>query len=263
MPVPDKFEETMYVTAYELARDGLSDQQIAKTLGVAGITFKGWCNRRPALADAVARGRYRRDPGDEFTFHNYIYDHLSPHLQEVWKDINACELLENGVERVEALLANTGIRARQHLFLYSLTQSAFNISKSLRKLNIPRRSYEDWCANDPDFAELIDEIHWHKKNFFEQAFIARVKAGDTPAVIHAVKTMCRDRGYSDRVEVVHSGTVTHNHAVNITDLALPIAIRQAVLTALRRHTETTLPGTPPAPTVAPGVPLLAFTAEDE
>lgn len=233
--MPDKFDDNMYVTVYELARDGLSDEQIGKSLGVQGQTFRNWCAKRPALTNALARGRHAREPGDDFTFHQYIFDHLSPHLQELWRDINECEELENGVERIEALLGTHGIRARQHLFIYSLTQSAFNISQSLRKLCIPRKTYESWCANDPDFAELMDEIHWHKKNFFEQAFISRVAAGDTHAVIHAVKTKCRDRGYSEKVEIVHSGTVEHRHTVSLLDLDLPVDVRRVVLDALRER----------------------------
>jgi len=229
----DKFKVTMYVTAYELAKEGVSDEQIAGTLGVAGQTFRSWCAKRPALADAVARGRHKRDPGNEHTFQEYIYDHLPPHLRKLWEEIHECETLENGVERVEALLKNHGIRARQHLFLYALTQSMFNISKALRKLCIPRKTFESWRANDPDFYELMDEIHWYKENFFEQAFIGRVAAGDTAAVIHAVKTKCRDRGYNDKVEVVHSGSITNEHTVSIAELDLPIETRQEVLTALR------------------------------
>jgi len=227
----------MYVTAYELARDGLSDAQIGKTLGVAGTTFRNWCKRRPALADAVARGRHQRDPGDEFTFHQYIYDHLPPKMRGLWEEIHECEELENGFERVEALLKNHGIRARQHLFLYALTQSMFNVSQSLRKLNIPRKHYENWRQNDPDFLELMDEIHWHKGNFFEQAFIGRVASGDTAAIIHGVKTKCRDRGYNDKIEIEHTGTITNEHQISIMDLDLDTGTLRKVLDALRAKME--------------------------
>ena len=73
----------------------------------------------------------------------------------------------------------------------------------------------------------------HLAQLFEQAFIGRVAAGDTAAVIHAVKTKCRDRGYNDKVEVVHSGSITNEHTVSIAELDLPIETRQEVLTALR------------------------------
>ena len=229
-----KFSPTMYVTAYQLARDGLADIRIADAIGVAWLTFRRWMRQRPALVDALTRGRCRGEPGKEQTFREYVYDHLSPHLQDVWKEINACAELDNGVERIEALLSNHGKRAKQHLFVYALTQSMFNVSQSLRKIGIPRKTYETWCQSDPDFSELMDEMHWHKENFFEQAFMGRVAAGDTLAIIHAAKTKLRDRGYNDKVEVVHSGSIGSGDAVSITALDLDVETKKKVLDALRR-----------------------------
>ena len=229
----DKFRATFYVATYELARDGMSDEQIAKALGVVGQTFRRWCARRPALRDALERAR-NPATDDRPTFHQYVYDHLPPHLRELWDKINECEELENGIERIEALLADKGKRARQHLFLYALTQSMFNVSAALRKLGLSRRTFDAWTKSDPEFAELMDEIHWYKENFFEQAFIGRVAAGDTAAIIHAAKTQLRGRGYNDKVEVVHSGSITTEAVVNIAELDLDVETRRKVLTALRK-----------------------------
>ena len=235
--MPDKFRQTMYVTTYELARGGMSDEQIAGTLGVAGKTFRTWCARRPALRDALQRGREYREHGNEATFHDYIYNHLSPEMRLLWDEINECEQLPNGYERVEALLSNHGKRTRQHLFLYALTQSMFNVSQSLRRLCIPRKTYETWRANDPEFTELMGEIHWHKQNFFEQAFITRVAAGDTAATIHAAKTVLRDRGYNEKIEVEHTGNITTTEVVvNVAELDLDLDTRRALLQALQRRT---------------------------
>lgn len=239
-----KFRASFYVAAYRLARDGLSDKQVAKALGVAGNTLRTWCARRPALKEALAEARDNRDHLDTTTFHEYIFNHLSPKLQDLWNAINECENLTNGVERIDALFRGHGIRARQHLFLYALTQSLFNTSAALRKLAIPRKTFEGWCANDPVFAEMVDEIHWHKNNFFEQAFMGRVAAGDTSAIIHAVKTRCRARGYNERIEVEHTGTIQHEHTVSVADLDLPLDTRREILKALRAHQAAT-PGAVP------------------
>jgi len=187
------------------------------------------------LADAVARGRHYGTPGNELTFQEYVYDQLSPAMRELWNKISECELLDSPAERVAALLANHGKQARQHLLIYALTQSMFNVSQSLRKLGISRKLYDSWKANDPEFAELCNEIHWHKNNFFEHAFIGRVQAGDTAAIIHAVKTRCRDRGYNEKIEVEHTGTITHEHTVTLADLDLPLDVRRAILDALRKR----------------------------
>ena len=229
----NKFKRTMYVTTYELARDGMTDAKIASALGVNKVTFYRWKAEDPALADALERGRKRRAPGDEQTFREYIFDHLSPELRDLWNEINRCENEENGIERIEALLAQHGKYARQHLFIYALTQSMFNVSQSLRKLLISRKTYENWIANDPDFAELMDEIHWHKKNYFEARGMDRIAAGDTAVILHALKTQCRDRGWNEKIEIEHTGTVTNEHAINILDLDLDVTTKKAVLEALR------------------------------
>ena len=229
----DKFEATMYVTAYQYARDGMSDEQIGKALGVSGPTFRRWCDRNYALADAVARGREIIEGQDAATFPDYVYKHLSPHLRKLWDEINECAELENSYERVEALLRKGGKHARQHLFIHALAQSCFNISASMKKLNVSRFTYDKWRTNDPDFAELLDEMHWHKKNFFEAAFIGRVAAGDTPAILHAVRSKLADRGYNDKLQVEHSGTVEHRHTIDVADLALPIETRKRILKAVR------------------------------
>jgi len=240
----DKFRADYYVTVYELARDGLVDKQIAKTLGIAQHTLRRWCVRRPALKKALDRGRAVRDgAGTKPTFHQYVYDHLPPHLKELWDEINACEDLENGIERIDALLKNHGKRARQHLFLYALTQSMFNQTQALRKLGIPKKTFESWVANDPTFAELMDEIHWYKENFFEQAFIGRVAAGDTHAIIHAVKTKCRNRGYNEKIEIEHTGMVEQRHTVSILDLDLDVETRHKVLLAMRAQKKLEKPTT--------------------
>jgi len=236
----NKFKSTMYVTTYELAREAMADCDIAGALGVTAATFRIWWQKDPALKEALDKGRGNRGSmaGDEVTFQEYIYDHLSPNLRELWKEINACEELENGRERVNALLENQGKRARQHLFLYALTQSLFNVSKSLRKLSISRKTYETWRKNDPDFLDLMDEIHWHKKNFFEQAFMYQVATGNPNAIIHAVKTQCKDRGYNDKLELEVSGTVTHNHLLSVSDLNLDISVKKSILEAIRERRKT-------------------------
>lgn len=229
-----KFNNTMYVTAYTYARDGMSDEQIGPALGVSAPTLRRWVADDPALEDALRRGREVVEGMAQQTFPEYVYKHLSPHLRTLWDKINECAELENGVERVEALLRNGGKNARQHLFIHALAQSCFNVSASMHKLNVTRKMFDNWVTHDPGFAELIDEIHFHKQNFFETAFIGRVAAGDTPAILHAVKTQLRDRGYGEKLEVEHSGTIKHTHTVDVTELDLPLETRQTILAALRR-----------------------------
>ena len=244
-----KFENTMYVTAYQYARDGMSDEQIGNALGATGVTFRRWCANDDALADAVARGREIIDGQDAMNFPDYVYQHLSPELRSLWDEIHECAQLENGVERVEAALRNGGKYARQHLFVHALATTCFNVSKSMRLLNVSRKMYDDWRKNDPGFADLLDEMNWHKQNFFEQAFIGRVAAGDTPAILHAVKSQLGHRGYGDKMQMEHTGTIEHKHTVDVTDLNLPLEARVAILDAVEVHEaeQAKLPAPQPLP----------------
>lgn len=227
-----KFDDTMYVRAFQYAKDGMSDEKIGKALGVTGPTFRRWCADNEALEDAVEQGRGVGADVDAMTFPDYVYRHLSPELRNLWDAIHECAELENGVERVEAALRNGGKHARQHLFIHALATTCFNVSSSMRMLNVSRKMYENWRSNDPNFAELLDEMNWHKENFFEQAFIGRISAGDTSAILHAVKSQLGDRGYSDKLAIEHSGTIEHKHTIDITNLDLPLKVRVKILDAL-------------------------------
>ena len=136
---------------------------------------------------------------------------------------------------MERLLDNAGKRARQHLFLYALTASNFNASEACRKVNISRKTFENWVTTEPEFGQLIDEMHWHKKNFFESALVGLIRSGDSSATIFANRTLNRDRGYNEKFELEVKGQVNHAHAhiVQIDDLNLPIKVRRLILEAMR------------------------------
>lgn len=230
---PTKFKNRMYVDIYRFARDGMSDNQIAGALGVAYLTFRDWRRRDPDVEYALSEGRNK---GPEYTFGDYIYDHLDPDIREVWDRINAVDQNEpNAVTIVESLLASQGVKARQRLFLHALTNSLFNVSKSLKKVGLSKNMFDHWCQRDPDFAEMVREIAWHKDNFMESSLLGRVAAGDTSAIIHVARTKLRHRGYNDKIEVEHTGTVKHEHTVSVADLDLDLNTRKAILAALRAH----------------------------
>ena len=233
MARPRKFQPTWYVTVYQLARDGMSDRQIAAALDIGEDTLRTQKKDDAALRDALNRGRRGRKHGDEETFGEYVFDHLPPKLQELWKQIEIYSTLKEGVELVNALLEGQGVRVRQHLFMYAMTQSMFNVSASMRKLGISRQVLQHWRDNDPDFAALMGEIEFHRKNFFEAAGMGRIAAGDTAMIMHALKTQCRDRGWNDKVEIVHSGSISNPDTISIADLNLDIETRKKVLDALR------------------------------
>lgn len=110
-------------------------------------------------------------------------------------------------DKIEALLRK-GKRARQHLFIHSWVMSNFNASEACRKVNISRATFQNWME-EANFRDLIDEVHFHKKNFVEGGLMSLIEQGDTSATIFANRTLNRDRGYNEKVEVEH----THQHSI--------------------------------------------------
>jgi transposase len=220
---------------YDLLKNGHSFNDIAKAVGVSLMTLKRWRKSKPMLKLAIAEARRvsRQAKGTKYhiaTFQDYIYQQLPAKYKEVWDKIHRFEKAKSGADRINALLARHGMHVRQALFLHAWITGNFSITKALKKVCISRNTFENWKL-DPNFLELVNEVQWHKKNFFEEQLVNLVKSGDGPATIFANKTLNRDRGYGEKIDVVHSGTIAHA-VLDIDTLDLPLPVRRAVLQAI-------------------------------
>ena len=83
------------------------------------------------------------------------------------------------------------------------------------------------------FAKLIDELKWQQKNYYEQALVDLVAKGDAYAITFVNRTVNRDRGYGDKIEVEHSGTIQHNHTIDLSKLNLSLSCRKEILAAVK------------------------------
>jgi len=223
--------------AYELARNGHTEGRIAKILGISLPTFLQWERKKPLFKLAVSKGRQTLKSGTAangtFSFRDYIYNRLPPDLRVTWKRIMKARKERAGIDVIESLLAERGMRARQELFIYAWTISNFSFSRACQMTNVSRGAFDRWCK-DPAFLNLIKELDEYKKDFFEESFIRLVAGGDTSATIHAVKTKCRDRGYGDNLKVQVDGKIQVDHNIVIMDdLDLSISTRKEILSRIR------------------------------
>lgn len=235
-----RWDDRFYVEAYALAQQGLPDNAIAAAIGVSATAFWKWAKSKPALAEALKRARTSTGPKGSGQFSAYVYKNLPPHLQQLWDRINLCDRTTSGYERMEHLFKEAGLRARQHLFLHAMIVTHFNWSEACRKVGISKATVDLWVRTDPDFPALVDEIHWHKKNFFESHLIERVAEGDVPSTIFANRTMNRDRGYGDTKQIEVTGEVRHTHShlqvvIDPEKLGLSEEMTLALLEKLREH----------------------------
>jgi transposase len=233
------WKDENYILAYELAKSGMSEIKMAQALGVSTVTLRKWKDTKPALRFAIEKASSNGGSENMSTvqdFHEYIYQKLPSHLAKIWDEIQAVEHEDNSILKIEAMLKGAGKRGRQHLFLHALVTSNFNVSRACSMMNMSRKTFENWVTNEPEFGELMQEIDFHKKNFFEAALIGLVAGGDSSATIFVNKTINRDRGYNDKIELDVRGSVQHEHLhahIPMDELNLSLDVKREILKAIR------------------------------
>ena len=235
-----KWSARHYVTVYAMARDGHTRDAIARAIGVDPKTLGKWMRDRPALRDAWERGRAHVDGSAPARpdIEGYVYQQLSPEMARLWDQITEAEHLDNTRERVEALFARHGKHARQAMFIHALVNGLHNPTRAMQRTGVTKRMLDHWVDTDPGFATLLDEIQWHKQNWYIGYFDMLVASGSESATLHAVKTVCADRGYVDRVRVKHEGDVVNPNLapqLDLTELDLDPDTLAKVLEALRKR----------------------------
>lgn len=82
-------------------------------------------------------------------------------------------------------------------------KSMANVTVTCRKMQINPWTFYDWQEKFPEFKEQVQYIkETERQDFVEHALFDRISKGDTTAIIFACKTICKNRGYVERHEVV-------------------------------------------------------------
>lgn len=221
----------MLVYIYRHAKAGLSDEAIARALDVNRNTIKDWKKNRADVRKAMELGR-EEIPEDGFT--SYFYRQLPPKLQVLWQQLEAADSAGGGITIIDGILADHGKRARQSLFLHALVASHFSPTRAMEKVGIDKRQLESWIESDPDFANLVEEIQYHKKNFCDEKLMDLVSKGDPSAIMFANRGINRERyGKSQDVNVNVNGSIEMRQVLDLTELELSTACRIEIAQALR------------------------------
>jgi len=238
-----KYLPTMPLQMYRMLKAGLQVQEVLKTWNVGRtLLYNYWRKQYPELREAmdIAEEELRQDR----ELPEYIYQRLRPELKALWDKIKRFDREKDGQAKIELLLMDGGKRVRQQLFLHALCMLNFNASEALSKLRMTKRELDKWIMEDQDFCNLVEEIDWHKANFFETALVQLVKEGVPAAVVHANRTYNRERGYGvvNRHEVSGTVGVDGKVLVGVLDLTelMPYmneSVKLGVLEAIRAKEE--------------------------
>lgn len=83
-------------------------------------------------------------------------------------------------------------------FLESLKAAGGIIYAACENSGISRSTYYRWRAEDPDFAQGVEEVMEAQIDFVESKLMGLIRSGDTTATIFYLKTKGRKRGYSEK-----------------------------------------------------------------
>jgi len=216
------WRSTIPVDAYIMARAGMENQEISAALRVNNTTFSLWQRLHPELAYALQTARKKPKEGDE-TFEQYAYTQLPPKLQELWDKIDYWFDHANGYEKIRMLLDGQSLRVRQSLWLHAIISSNFDVSHACHMVGVNRAVLKQW-EEDPDFVELLEELKFHKGNFYEKALNDLVVFRHPGAVVFANKTFNADRGFGEKLEV--KGEIQHLHGFVISVDQLDLTLEE-------------------------------------
>lgn len=235
-----KWNDDYVITAYEMARDGMTEQAMSKVLGISKITFTNWEKSYPQFRKALQRGRayskFGVKPYAETL--DYIYDQLPDDLKVVWQKLHQFNLARAGIAKVEALLAGRGKLIRQKMFLCALVKCNFVVAAACRMTGLKRITVEKW-KGDIEFQRLIKEVEQIEREWSESCLRRLVQQGDFGANKFHLQAIAKDKygpPGSDTLNVNVSGQIEHKHQlVLMEDLDLPLNIQKMLLTAVRNQ----------------------------
>lgn len=92
-------------------------------------------------------------------------------------------------------------------FLEVFKKALGNVSVACKNFGLDNSTYYDWYNNDADFRAKADAVKEIRKDFIESALDKRIQDGDTTAIIFAAKTQCKDRGYTEKMELDQKQTI--------------------------------------------------------
>lgn len=112
------------------------------------------------------------------------------------------------VKKKKAVSRKTNIddlTLKKQAFLDVYASTFGNITVSAKKIGIARCTVYLWIEQDNQFAEQLKNTKpkEYLKDIAELGLVKRIQEGDTTAIIFALKTQAKDRGYIERTETVN------------------------------------------------------------
>lgn len=102
------------------------------------------------------------------------------------------------------------ITAKQKKFLETFKDNLGVVSQSCEEFGISRQTFYDWKKDNQTFAAATSDISEVALDFVENMAFERIKEKSDTMIIFYLKTKGKSRGYIEKQEIEHGGTIQHN-----------------------------------------------------
>ena len=97
--------------------------------------------------------------------------------------------------------------SRKKQFLEELGKSWGIVTTACERTGVARKTYYNWLEKDEKFKQAVQNIQKKLDDFYETQFIKLCAEKNDKAILQAVKTRLKNRGYADKLELEHSGSL--------------------------------------------------------
>ena len=92
-------------------------------------------------------------------------------------------------------------RRAKEVFLQIFRKQAGNVTEAAKAANITRKTYYEWCRDDPAFAEAADDVKETLLDFTESKLMKNIDDGKEISIFFYLKCKGKARGYVEKAEV--------------------------------------------------------------
>jgi len=111
------------------------------------------------------------------------------------------------------------IAKKKEKFIKYYILNKCNIHIACQKTRITRGTYRNWCHNDPEFKERLDDAEEALFDWVEDKLLEQIDVGELKAIMFFLKTKAKSRGYIERNEYTGSdnGPLKVEQSVGLSD----------------------------------------------
>jgi hypothetical protein len=101
---------------------------------------------------------------------------------------------------------------RKKLMIAAMIKHHGIITAACGECGVNRETHWKWTKNDPKYLEAIEKIGEMKKDYIEKKFFELVDLKNDKAIIFAMKSLLKDRGYQQTIDLGLNGkgSITFN-----------------------------------------------------